>query len=362
MTSQGAVRAVILAGGAGTRFWPASRAAQPKQLLPLTGGKPMILETADRVLPLLSGWSDVLVAGGRATEAATRALMPDLPAANLLVEPAARNTAPCIGWAAAVVARQNPEAVVVVLPSDHHVADVPGFRRALELAIESARGGTITTIGVRPTRPETGFGYIELEGKGGAVERVVRFVEKPPQNRAEAFLAGGKHVWNAGMFIFRACDMLAAIAAHAPGISALLAELDEAARAGDEAGCLDRRFSAMPSVSIDVGVMEKMDKLAVVPAEFGWSDVGSWEAAWELAAKDASGNARAPEAVYVDARGNHVMDARSAGQNKKLIALLGVSDLCVIETDDALLVAPRSRSQDVRLVIEWLKQNRPELL
>jgi mannose-1-phosphate guanylyltransferase len=183
-TAETDVRAVILAGGAGTRFWPASRAARPKQLLALTGSEPMLRETISRVLPLTGGWPSIYVAGGRATEAATRSLLPELPAHNLLVEPMPRNTAPCIAWATAVIARTDPDAIVVVLPSDHHISDVPGFRRALDLAVESARGGAITTLGIRPTRPDTGFGYIELGDGEGPVVEVVRFTEKPDKARA----------------------------------------------------------------------------------------------------------------------------------------------------------------------------------
>lgn len=356
------VRAVILAGGAGTRFWPASRAARPKQLLALTGSEPMLRETISRVLPLTAGWGSIYVAGGRATEAATRALLPELPAENLLVEPMPRNTAPCIAWATAVIARTAPDAIVVVLPSDHHIADVPGFRQALGVAIEAARAGAITTLGIRPTRPDTGFGYIELGGAEGPVVAVRRFTEKPDKATAEAFVAGGRHLWNAGMFVFRARDMLAAVRTHLPSVAAALSRLDQAAEAGTEAEVLEGEFAGMPGVSIDVGIMEKLERLSVVPASFGWSDVGSWEAAWQLADRDRSDNSAPAHAAIVDGKGNHVVDLRSGTGGKRVIALLGVDDLCVIETDDALLVVPRARCQDVRTLVDWLKENHPELL
>lgn len=321
----------------------------------------MLAETALRVLPLVGGWSGILVAGGRRTEAATRALLAELPADNLLVEPAARNTAPCIAWAASVVARSNPDDIVLVLPSDHHVGDIVAFRRTLSLAIESARSGVITTIGVQPTRPDTGFGYIELESDSGSVRNAVRFVEKPDAATAAAFLESGRHVWNAGMFIFRARDMLAAVKRHLPELSAALERFDAAAKKGTEREELDRSFPTLPNVSIDVGIMEKLDRIAVVPAEFGWSDVGSWQAAWELAEKDDRGNAGHAQTITIDARGNYVVDATTKGPSK-LVAMVGVDDLVLVETDDALLVLPRARSQDVRLVIEELKKSRPDLL
>lgn len=357
------VYALILAGGAGTRFWPASRAARPKQMLPLLGGDPLLLETARRVLPLCgrdgAGWSRLLVASGEHLAAPTARLLPELLGENLLIEPAARNTAPCIGWAAATVARRDPDAVLMVLPSDHHIADVDGFRAALDRAVDSARRGVITTIGIRPTHPETGYGYIEIEGEGASSEGTTlaarRFVEKPHRALAEEFLASGRYLWNAGMFFFRARDMLAAIKAHQPALAAGLAELDRAAAQGSERAELARIFPALPSISVDKGVMEHLSELAVVPGDFGWSDIGSWQSAWELADKDPRGNASPPATVFIDARNNHVVDLREGGGGRRVIALVGVEDLVVVETDDALLIVPRARAQDVKEVVEQLK-------
>ncbi|WP_437570471.1 mannose-1-phosphate guanylyltransferase [Sorangium sp. So ce542] len=359
------VHVLILAGGAGTRFWPASRAARPKQLLPLLGGEPLITATARRVLPLCGGadWERIWIATGQHLLSPTRAALPDVSERRLLVEPAPRNTAPCIGWAASTIAREDPEAVVVVLPSDHHIADVPRFLEVLEAAVASARGGAITTIGIRPTHPETGFGYIEAEGAGdtgsAAPRRVLRFVEKPSRERAAEFVASGRFLWNAGMFIFRAGDMRAAIRAHLPALAEGLDEIDRAAAQGAEAEAVLRVFPRLPAVSVDHGVMEHVAGLAVVPGDFGWSDVGSWQSAWELAEKDERGNSAPAGSVLVDARGNHVVDLRArpggAPDDRRVIALVGVEDLVVVETDDALLIVPRDRAQDVKQVVDALK-------
>jgi mannose-1-phosphate guanylyltransferase len=358
-----AVHALVLAGGAGTRFWPASRARRPKQLLPLAGDLPLLRQTVERVLPICaedaaSAWDRVLVATGVHLQAPTQALLPELSPGRFLLEPAPRNTAPCIAWAAAVVARTDPDAVLMVLPSDHHIADVARFQATLRAAIASARTGVITTIGIRPTRVETGFGYIEIEGepREGEAQRGLRFVEKPDATRAAAYVAGGRHLWNAGMFFFRARDILAAIAEHQPAIAAGLAALDQAASRGEEDQALATVFPAMPSISIDHGVMDHLPELAVVPGDFGWSDVGGFQAAWELAPKDGSNNVAPPGAVLVASQGNYVLDLRAPGAGKRVIALVGVDDLVVVETDGALLVTRRDRAQDVKLVVDELKK------
>lgn len=350
--------ALIMAGGAGTRFWPASRRDRPKQLLPLAGSTPLLRDTATRLLELCP-WQQIYVSTGSHLVAATHQLLPELTAEQLLVEPIARNTAPCIGWGAACVARQNPQAVVMALPADHHIGNQPAFRECLGQAIESAQGGTITTIGIQPTHPETGYGYIEAAEPMGrsAAHKVKRFVEKPDRARAERFVAAGNYYWNSGMFFFRACDMLDAVRAHLPDLADGLAELDAAAERGEEEQALARVFPTLPSISIDHGVMEHMSELAVVPGDFGWSDIGSWRAAAELAQTDDRGNSAPDGTVLVDAKGNHVVDLRSAAgaHTQRVIAMVGVEGLVVVETDDALLVVTQEQAQDVKQVVEQLK-------
>jgi mannose-1-phosphate guanylyltransferase len=357
MSHEPLVYALILAGGAGTRFWPASRASRPKQLLPLLGSDPLLLQTARRVLPLC-GWEHILVASGKHLAPQSAALLPDLDPTNLLVEPVPRNTAACIGWATARIARKDPSAVVMVLPSDHHVADEAQFRSVLAQAVASAARGVITTIGIRPSHPETGYGYIEVEAAapGADVLPVRRFVEKPSRERAAEFVAGGRHLWNAGMFFFRAADMLAAIREHLPALSSGLDAIDRAAEAGRECEEVERVFPELPAISIDHGVMEHMKELAVVPGDFGWNDIGSWQSAWELAKKDERGNSAPEHSVLIDAAGNQVVDLRASGAREKVIALVGVEGLVVVETDDALLIVPRDRAQDVKAVVDKLKE------
>ncbi|MCA9622262.1 MAG: NTP transferase domain-containing protein [Myxococcales bacterium] len=350
----GRTYAVIMAGGSGTRFWPASRRSRPKQLLPLAGEEPLLAQAVARVLPA-TGLERLRIATGAHLVASTLAAVRGLRPENLLVEPVPRNTAPCLGWAAAHVAREDPEAVVMALPSDPHIADEAAFAATLERAVARAREGVITTIGITPTHPETGYGYIQAAPGEGLVRDVARFVEKPDRATAEQFLADGSFYWNAGMFFFRAKDMLAAIAAHLPALAEGLAELDRAAEAGDEARALAELFPRLPAVSIDVGVMEKVSPMSMVVGDFGWSDLGSWPAVAALAQRDEAGNSAPSNAVLVASRDCHVVDARSAGDKPRVIALVGVEGLVVVETDDALLVMRAEDAQDVRRVVDELR-------
>jgi mannose-1-phosphate guanylyltransferase len=351
------VHAVILAGGSGTRFWPASRRRTPKQLLPLAGreNEPLIAATVRRIAPLVPP-QDVWVATGGDLVDATAAALPTVPRSHFLAEPVARNTAPCIGWASATIARTDPEAIIAVLPADHFIGDEIAFREVVTRAVAVAKEGWLTTIGIVPTRPDTGYGYIEV-GKGIAhgANEVVRFVEKPRPEVAREFFAGGRHLWNAGMFFFRASVMRDAIAKHWPLLAEGLDRIDAHAARRDEASVLADVFRTLPSISIDHAVMEKAEHIAVLPGSFGWNDVGSWEVTWEMAERDAQGNALPEGTIAIDASGNLVNDLTRGAAGKRW-ALIGVHDLVVVETDDAVLVVPRSRVQEVRAVVAALEK------
>jgi mannose-1-phosphate guanylyltransferase len=348
---------LVLAGGSGTRFWPASRKKRPKQVLGMgpDPSLPLIGHTLRRVASLCPE-AQMIVATGESLIDVTREALPQLAPSSFLAEPIAKNTAPCIAWGAQVIAQRDPEAVVMVLPSDHHIEDEPEFRRILSLALETAAAGTITTVGIQPTRAETGYGYIEADKPHApGVLAVNRFVEKPDAATAEGYVASGKHFWNSGMFFFRAVDMLKAVEQHLPAVHQGLQLIAAAAKRGPEAEreATKQAFASMPSISIDHGIMEKVNPLAVVPGSFGWSDLGSWHTVWELGTRDHADNVGPKDALFLDAHRNLIEDLR-VKKTARTVALLGVSDLCVIETDDAVLIMPRERAQDVRAVVEEL--------
>jgi mannose-1-phosphate guanylyltransferase len=348
------VYAVIMAGGSGTRFWPLSRRAWPKQFLALADSQESLLQsTVRRISGLVPSDRIIVVTSERHAEA-TRKQLPELPAENVLAEPAARNTAPCVAWAAAHVSARSPQGVMMVLPADPHIGDEPAYRALLEKAAGAARGTGIVTIGVSPTRPETGYGYIESGADiAPGVHKVQRFVEKPDLARAQQFLRDGRFLWNSGMFFFRADVILAEYERQLPDLYAFACGYrEQLGKRSDQLGSfVSERYAGLTSVSIDHGIMEHAMDVRVVPGSFGWYDIGSWTTAWELADKDAQGNAMLAEASLVDAKNCYVR--AKAG---KLVALIGVEDLVVVDTDDALLIMPRERAQDVKRVIEDLTQ------
>ena len=354
--------AVIMAGGKGSRFWPRSREKMPKHLLDIQRERTIIRETVDRIRPLVPP-ERTLIVTGRSHAAELIRQLPEIPAENILIEPVGRNTAPCIGLAALHIQKRVPDAVMLVLPSDHRIGDEITFRRVLDAAGKvAAEGNSLVTIGIRPTGPETGYGYIEQGdpfpvGGDGEIRRVRSIREKPPLEQAREFLRQGRFLWNSGMFVWKASTILGAIERFLPELHAGLLQIREALGTEREEEIVGEVYSAQKAVSIDYGVMEKAEDVLVVPGDFGWSDLGSWDALWEVSGKDENGNAVRGSFIGIDA-GNSLV--HSPG---KLVALVGVRDLLVVETDDALLICRRGRSQDVRKVVEALeKDNRKEYL
>ncbi len=341
---------VVMAGGSGTRFWPLSRKARPKQFLALATDRPLIVETVKRLEGLATPARTYVVCGPVHARAVRR-LLSRIPAANVLVEPVARNTAPAIGLAILHVQARDPDGVLAVLPSDHHVADVPGFQAVLRRAAEVAQTGALVTIGIKPTRPETGYGYVQVgEPIDGHAARVRAFVEKPDAPTAARYLASGEYLWNGGIFVFTARAMREAIDRHLPELATVLDRLAPTVGTPRHAAALKRHFPRAPSVSIDYGVMEKARDIAVVPGDFGWSDVGSFAALPEVRPSDADGNVVVGKGVVlVDSAGCVVV-----GSGRPL-GVVGLRDMVVVDSGDAVLVVPRDRSQDVRAVVEALK-------
>jgi mannose-1-phosphate guanylyltransferase len=342
---------VVMAGGSGTRFWPLSRKARPKQFLALATRKPLVVETVAR-LGRLAAPGRTYVVCGPLHAPWVRRLLPRLPAANVLIEPVARNTAPAIGLATLEIQARDPEGILAVLPSDHHVADVRGFQRVLRRAAEVARAGSLVTIGIRPTRPETGYGYVQLgEPIDGSAYRVRAFVEKPDAPTAAEYLASGDYLWNGGIFVFTARAMREAIERHLPELGKVLSLLEPTVGTRRHPAALKRHFPRAPAVSIDYGVMEKARDIAVVPGDFGWSDVGSFAALPEVRPADAEGNVVMGEgAILIDSAGCVVV-----GSGRPL-GVVGLRELVVVDSGDAVLVVPRDRSQDVRAVVQALRQ------
>jgi len=339
---------VILSGGAGSRLWPLSREAYPKQFLPLVGEETMLQETWRRVEglvdsgPLLVGNVDhrfMLAEQLREIGATPRAI---------LLEPFGRNTAPAIAVAALELTAAGDDALMLVLPSDHAIADVPAFHAAVRAAVPAAAGGRLVTFGVVPARAETGYGYIKAAA-GEGVRAVERFVEKPDQATAERYLASGDHLWNSGMFLFRASRYLELLGALAPAMLAACGRaLRGAARDADFVRLDAQAFADCPSDSIDYAVMEKTDAAAVIPLDAGWNDVGSWAALWEVSPQDDAGNAHHGDVLAIDCRNTYAYGER-------LIALVGLENVVVVETADAILVGHRDRMQQVKDVVTTLK-------
>jgi mannose-1-phosphate guanylyltransferase len=350
--------AVIMAGGVGTRFWPRSREKTPKHLLQIFGKGTMIQNTVRRLEPVVQP-SEVFVVTNKLQKTQVVKQLPNVPEDNILQEPVGRNTAPCIGLAALHIRRLDPDAVMIVLPADHLIANEAEFQRVLHLAVETARdSSSLLTIGITPTHPETGYGYIQFLNEDGehnpyfqkGVLRVKTFAEKPNLQTAERFLSSGDFLWNSGMFVWRADAILTQIQRCMPEMHGELMKIEKEIGSPRYQQTLETVYGMIRGISIDYGVMERADAVYVIPGSFGWNDIGSWDEVYRVSGKDDSGNSITGKVIQQDTRGSFVFSP------DKVVAMIGVEDLIVVNTDDALLICKRGRSQDVKEIADYLKR------
>lgn len=348
---------VILAGGSGTRFWPVSRTARPKQLISVVDGPTMLQRTVERVLELKP--KRILVVTNclqaQETEHQLAVYRRQVPV-DIVAEPVGRNTAPAVGLAATMIAARDPQAVMAVLPADHFIRDEDGLRDCLQASCQAARNGYLVTLGIVPTRPETGYGYLEADMtlRGSGPFPVLRFVEKPPLEQALRYLEARNFLWNSGMFVWRVDVILEELGMFMPDLAAQLKTLKfggDVWDVSDLGSQIELIYSRVASQSIDYGVMERSQRVQVVPAEIGWSDVGSWSALPEIMAADQMGNVVTNSAAHIALDSSGCIISGHGG----VVATVGVHDLVVVSSGDALLVCPRDRAQDVRAVVDALK-------
>lgn len=348
---------VIPAGGSGTRLWPLSRTARPKFLLPLTGNGSLIQQTAARLAPF-APLSRTLIVCGPGHAAGIARQITELPEQNLLVEPSPKGSGPAIALAAALIARHDSDAVMGSFAADHMVEDQAAFEDAVRLGISAARLEWLVTIGIAPTRPETGYGYIErssddvLPSESGRVFRAVRFVEKPSCATAIKYVESSKFLWNASMFVWKVSVFLDELKRLMPALHTGVMEIASVWHTPTRERVVARVWSELDDATIDQGVMEHAARIAVIPAEMGWSDVGDWHGLGELLAQDAVGNSVHGDLVQIGTRGSVVWS-----ETDRLIALIGLENTVVVDTADALLVIDRTRAQDVRKIVEELKKS-----
>lgn len=346
------VTAMIMAGGRGERFWPKSRKSLPKQFLSLTDdGVTMIQDTVSRILPLVD-MEDIYIVTNRDYKELAMEQLPELPEENILCEPVGRNTAPCVGLAATHIGNKYDDALMIVLPSDHLIKYNSMFLNVLRDACAVAeKGENLTTIGITPNYPETGYGYIKFdpdqsEGRAYGVER---FVEKPDLKTAKKYLADESYLWNSGMFVWKVSTILADIEKYIPNTYAGLVKIKEAIGTEEQDAVLEAEFQKMESESIDYGIMEKADHIYVIPGTFGWDDVGSWLAVGRIRSTNEFGNTVQGNVITVETK-NSIIEGTD-----KLIAAVGLKDIIVVDTDDALLICDKGHAGDIKKVLENLR-------
>jgi mannose-1-phosphate guanylyltransferase len=347
---------VIIAGGKGERFWPQSRARRPKHLLPIVGTKPMLVQTLDRVRPLVPAKNTFIITSA-VQEKAVREVCTKIPAENIIAEPVGRDTAPAVALAAALVAAKDPEGIFAVLPADHVIHDTKAYQRDLRAAFAAAASAPVmVTIGITPNEPATGFGYIQRGEKWKSfdrrpVYRVKRFVEKPSLEVAQSYLASGDYVWNAGMFVWSVPVVTDALAKHAVALHAGLDPVRAAlTKRRPLAPVLKKIYPTLTKISVDYALLEKSDNVVVLPASFDWDDVGAWPAVPRHHKKDAAGNVTRGRVIVESGSDNIVF---SDGDH--LTAVLGTDQFIVVHTADATLVAPKARAQDIKLLLKRIE-------
>jgi len=341
------IKAVILAGGSGTRLWPMSRQQLHKQFLKLGGDESLLAATVSRLHPMVSQ-EDVWVVSNEAH--ATGEAFAELEHLHTILEPCARNTAPAIALAAALLQEGGQDPLMLVLPADHLIQDIPAFHQALAKAVQAAETGKLVTFGIIPEHPDTGFGYIQAAIADSDVLAVQRFTEKPDLSTAKSFLEQGGYFWNSGMFVWKASALLSAIQQHSPDIYTVVEQMRRAWQADEPwQEVVRHQFQAMPSISIDYAVLEPSENVVVVPVAMGWSDVGSWDAVFDISEKDKDNNALSGHTIAIDCK-NTLLRSES-----RLIAAVGLEDVIAVETADAILLCPKGESQRVREIVDVLK-------
>jgi mannose-1-phosphate guanylyltransferase len=346
--------AVVMAGGSGTRFWPLSRRKHPKQLLELFGRGTLLEQTVERLRPCIPPERIYIYTNELVWREVCRRL-PQIPRAQIVAEPASRNTAPTLGVAAHEILRRDPQGLMMVLPADHVITKPAEFLRVLRAGCETAdEEGRSVVIGLKPTHSETGFGYVRLGARearvtGQEIYRVEKFTEKPPLKVARRYVASGRYLWNGGMFIWRAATLLGNFAKFQSQMADQLARLAEAGGVRSTKA-FRRLFPRLEKISIDYAIMEKIADIHAVAADIGWNDVGSWSVVYDLTAKDHEANVRPERSLCLDSRGNMIVAKRT------YVVTVGVQNLVIVETDDALLICPRDRSQDVGKAVQALEK------
>jgi len=348
--------ALIMAGGTGTRFWPLSRKKNPKQFLNIISDESMIQMTVKRLLPKIKIEDIYIVTAGSQSEI-TKKHLPDLPDENIIIEPFGMNTAPCIAFSAQYLKRKHDKnEIMIVLPADHLIAHTDDFLASLEVGRVYADKNNLVTFGIMPNYPATGYGYIEagMELQEGTFE-VKKFKEKPDLETAKTFLSSGNYFWNSGMFMWKIETIIQAYDKYLPKISQVLADIDISWNKNGLKADISSEYALMPKIPVDIGIMEQADKRVIIPVDYGWSDVGSWKALYDISDKDENNSVLKCENILINSKNNYI-------NTKKFIALIGIEDLIVVESEDAILISKKEKSEDVKKIVEKLKKSKIEKL